>query len=98
MWEIPEAITAGPGYESIPQPRDGYEETFGSGPSWKPNACSDVVLRGLGYKGCGVFLASAGQEKLMLEEKELEKPIRAWIGIDWADEKHDVSLYDVATG
>ena len=33
-----------------------------------------------------------------MEEKELEKPIRAWIGIDWADEKHDVSLYDVATG
>jgi len=32
-----------------------------------------------------------------LEEKELEKPIRAWIGIDWADEKHDVSLYDAAT-
>jgi hypothetical protein len=58
MWEIPEAVTAGPGYESIPQPGDGYEETFGSGPSWKRNACSDVVLRGLGYKGCGVFLAS----------------------------------------
>jgi transposase len=33
-----------------------------------------------------------------LEEKELERPIRAWIGIDWADEKHDVSLYEVATG
>ena len=62
MWEIPEAVTAGPGYESIPQPRDGYEETFGSGPSWKPNACSDVVLRGLGYKGCGVFLASGSGE------------------------------------
>jgi hypothetical protein len=63
MWEIPEALTAGPGYESIPQPRDGYEETFESGPSWKPNACSDVVLRGLGYKGCGVFLASGQQEE-----------------------------------
>jgi len=62
MWEIPEAVTAGPGYESIPQPRDGYEETFGSGPSWKPNACSDVVLRGLGYKGCGVFQASGSGE------------------------------------
>ena len=62
MWEIPEAVTAGPGYESIPPPRDGYKETFGSGPSWKPNACSDVVLRGLGYKGCDVFLAS-GQEE-----------------------------------
>ena len=62
MWEIPEAVTAGPGYESIPQPRDGYEETFGSGPSWKPNACSDVVLRGLGYKGCGAFLASEQEE------------------------------------
>jgi len=34
---------------------------------------------------------------MKLEEKELERPIRAWIGIDWADEKHDVSLYDVAT-
>ena len=33
-----------------------------------------------------------------MEEKELEKPIRAWIGIDWADEKHDVSLYEVTTG
>ena len=58
MWEIPEAVTAGPGYECNPQPYDGYEETFGSGPSRKPNACSDVVLRGLGYKGCDVFLAS----------------------------------------
>src|SRR5215471_19679901 len=62
MWEIPEAVTAGPDYESNPQPREGYEETFGSGPSWKPNACSDVVLRGLGYKGCGVFLASEQEE------------------------------------
>ena len=62
MWEIPEAITAGPGYEWSPQPLDGYEETFGSGPSWKRNACSDVVLRGLGYKGCGVFLASGEEE------------------------------------
>src|SRR5215467_6530471 len=35
---------------------------------------------------------------MKVEEKELEKPIRAWIGIDWADEKHDVSLYEVATG
>jgi transposase len=33
-----------------------------------------------------------------LEEKELEREIRAWIGIDWADEKHDVSVYDVASG
>jgi hypothetical protein len=33
-----------------------------------------------------------------LEEKEREKEIRAWIGIDWADEKHDVSVYDVASG
>jgi len=24
--------------------------------------------------------------------------LQAWIGIDWADEKHDVSLYEVATG
>jgi hypothetical protein len=23
MWEIPEAVTAGSGYESTPQPRDG---------------------------------------------------------------------------
>jgi len=35
---------------------------------------------------------------MKLEEKELEKQICAWIGIDWADEKHDVSLYDVGTG
>jgi transposase len=35
---------------------------------------------------------------MRLEEKELEKSIRAWIGIDWADEKHDVSLYEVASG
>src|SRR5262249_27920878 len=30
--------------------------------------------------------------------KEMEKPIRAWIGIDWADQKHDVSVYDERTG
>ena len=35
---------------------------------------------------------------MKLEEKELEKAIGAWIGIDWADEKHDVSLYDMASG
>ena len=35
---------------------------------------------------------------MKLEEKEREKEIRAWIGIDWADEKHDVSVYDVASG
>jgi len=28
----------------------------------------------------------------------MNKEVRAWIGIDWADEKHDVSLYEVATG
>src|SRR5215472_16971924 len=35
---------------------------------------------------------------MKLEEKELEKRICAWIGIDWADEHHDVNLYDVASG
>jgi len=44
MWEIPEAVTAGPDYESTPRAVDAYKETFGFGPSWKPNACSDVVL------------------------------------------------------
>ena len=34
---------------------------------------------------------------MKLQEKELEKPIRAWIGMDWADEKHDVSLYEVGS-
>jgi transposase len=33
-----------------------------------------------------------------LEEQELKKAIRAWVGIDWADEKHDVSLYEVGSG
>jgi len=33
-----------------------------------------------------------------VEERDEEKSIRAWIGIDWADEKHDVSIYDVASG
>ena len=28
----------------------------------------------------------------------MNKELQAWIGIDWADEKHDVSLYEVATG
>src|SRR6266850_2139463 len=34
---------------------------------------------------------------MKLQEKELEKPIRAWIGMDWADEKNDVSLYEVGS-
>src|SRR5262249_8446200 len=34
----------------------------------------------------------------MMREEEKERTIRAWIGIDWADEKHDVSLYDLASG
>jgi transposase len=29
---------------------------------------------------------------------EQEKPIRIWIGLDWANDKHDISLYEVATG
>ena len=93
MWEIPEALTAGPGYESTPQPRDGYEETFGSGPSWKPNACSDVVLRGLDYKECS---DPAGLEKATKTMSQ-EKRYAAWIGVDWADEKHAVCEYAVAT-
>lgn len=28
----------------------------------------------------------------------MNKELQAWIGIDWADDKHDVSLYEVATG
>jgi hypothetical protein len=28
----------------------------------------------------------------------MDKEVQAWIGIDWADAKHDLSLYDVATG
>jgi transposase len=28
----------------------------------------------------------------------MNKDLQAWIGIDWADDKHDVSLYEVATG
>ena len=35
---------------------------------------------------------------MKVQEKEVVRPIRAWIGIDWADEKHDVSLHDVETG
>ena len=35
---------------------------------------------------------------MKLEDKEGEKPICAWIGIDWADEQHEVSLYEVASG
>jgi transposase len=35
---------------------------------------------------------------MKVEEKEMEKAIAAWIGIDWADEKHDVSLYEVGSG
>ena len=30
--------------------------------------------------------------------KEMERQIRAWIGVDWADQKHDVSLYEEGTG
>ena len=33
-----------------------------------------------------------------MKNQEKEREIRAWIGVDWADEKHDVSSYDVATG
>lgn len=28
----------------------------------------------------------------------MNRELLAWIGIDWADDKHDVSLYEVATG
>jgi transposase len=31
-------------------------------------------------------------------EQERDRSVQAWIGIDWADDKHDVSLYEVATG
>ena len=45
-----------------------------------------------------MFLASGEEERKNTEMKELEKPIQAWIGVDWADQKHDVSLYEVSTG
>src|SRR6266581_5190464 len=32
-------------------------------------------------------------KKKGVEMKEMERPIRAWIGVDWSDQKHDVSLY-----
>ena len=44
-----------------------------------------------------MFLDS-GTGGMKLNEKEQERAIRAWIGIDWADEKHDVNVYDVASG
>ena len=33
-----------------------------------------------------------------MENKEMEQEIQAWIGIDWADQKHDASLFDVKSG
>jgi transposase len=50
-----------------------------------------------------VFLASGGGEgETALEEmnrhEEMNRPIVAWIGIDWADQKHDVSVYEIGTG
>lgn len=41
----------------------------------------------------------AVQRRIILERNvDEEKPIQAWIGVDWADQQHDVSLFEVATG
>src|SRR5437667_6954518 len=44
------------------------------------------------------FWRAGNRKETELEIKDMEKQIRAWIGLDWADQKHDVSLYDVSTG
>jgi len=44
------------------------------------------------------FWRAVKEEKQELEKKEMEKQIGVWIGLDWADQKHDVSLYEVSTG
>ena len=45
-----------------------------------------------------MFLASGEEGETKLEKKEMGREIRAWIVVDWADQKHDVSVYDVRTG
>jgi transposase len=58
-------------------------------------AYSDVVLRGLDYKGC-CFSGRSVEERETENVNQQEK--KAWIGIDWADERHEVCEYDVETG
>ena len=54
-------MPAGSRYEYATRLFRRFEETFERDQDGESDICSDVVLRGLGYKGCGVFLAS-GQE------------------------------------
>lgn len=45
-----------------------------------------------------MFLASGEEGETELEMEQMERPIRAWVGIDWADQKHDVSVLEVRSG
>src|SRR6266568_8141675 len=65
-----------------PTRSDGYKETFEFGPSREPNAYSDVVLRGLGYKGCAVFLASGEERKGKIQKCRNWKN-RFRLGLEW---------------
>jgi transposase len=63
------------------------------------DVCSDDVLRGLDYKDYGHFLPVWFEaRKLWRRSLEMSKPnveIAAFIGLDWADQKHVVTLHEV---
>jgi len=51
----PTVITLAPVTNTQPYQVHGWERLSNGGGARKPNAYSDVVLRGLGYKGYAVF-------------------------------------------
>jgi hypothetical protein len=67
------------------------------------NAFSDVVLRGLYYKGCArskpeVLINFTDKENQVMTHSEIKSTeFAAYIGIDWADQKHDICLREAGS-
>jgi hypothetical protein len=67
------------------------------------NAFSDVVLRGLYYKGCArskpeVLINFTDKENQVMTHSEIKSTeFAAYIGIDWADQKHDICLQEAGS-
>ena len=89
MWEISEAVTAGPGYELFP-----HHTMVKRRLSDPAQAGSQTHAQMLSYEDSAIRVAAcfwrADQENEIGRER-IGKAGSGLDGIDWADEKHDVS-------
>ena len=88
---------AGSRYESATLLCQRLEETFERDRIGELDVCSDDVLRGLDYKDyghspAGTVFNQGTLEKCLMSNQNVE--IAAFVGLDWADQKHVVTLQE----